>query len=576
MTDNRLTNNTHETSFGDILKERSYFRVPPFQRAYKWKKVRLEQLIADINQVKEEEEDAHFIGAFIIDTLPTDPNDARIYEVIDGQQRLTTFYLLIAATVRTLLHQQRVEEASELALNYLFTREGTKELRASLISSIPDLGDMKAVIDDLWGSGLKDGLSTYTLVNWTNTKPNNGQVLKNYEFLCKHTLGIFRNDGEEALNHFISAAQSGLTVVQIVVKDPTSGPKIFDSLNSKQEPMTTSDLVRNEIFSKVAREDPEKAAQLDVKLWQPFYESFKRENKEYFEGFFFPYGLIQDPGFKKSDVYSGLRKTWLTATPEEVLKQLESFRLEYQDLVFGENSAGLPKESAASVFRLSRLHFPRVALPFLMQVSHAIRTDQLESSQGIELYRAAENFLMRRALCSLEPTGLHAVFKRLWGQLEGEFSFAKVREMLGKAKTVTLPTDRQVIDSFEKPMYGKKIARFFVHEYDISLGGDPGSYENMWVEHVCPNAYHQANWPQFTRKNHENLANLAGNLIPLSKKMNNDLGQGPYLKKAEAFKNDSMFKSARSLALTHDTWEPRNIEERNRELAEWAIARWPF
>jgi uncharacterized protein with ParB-like and HNH nuclease domain len=576
MADNRLTHNTHETSFGAILQQRSYFRVPPFQRGYKWKKVRLEQLIADINQVKEEEEDAHFIGAFIIDTLPTDPNDASIYEVIDGQQRLTTFYLLIAATVKTLLREQHVEQASELALNYLFTREGTNGLRASLISSIPDLGDMKAVIDDLWGAGLKDGLSTYTLVNWTNTNPNNGQVLKNYEFLCKHTLAISRNEGEEKLTNFITAAQTGLTVVQIVVKDPTSGPKIFDSLNSKQEPMTTGDLVRNEIFSKVAREEPERAQELDERLWQPFYESFKRAKKEYFEGFFFPYGLIQDPGFKKSEVYNGLRKTWTTCAPEEVMKQLESYRLEYQDLVFAENRAGLPPDPAKSVLRLSKLNFPRVALPFLMQVSHAIRTEQIDSLQGIELYAAIENFLMRRALCSLEPTGLHAVFKRLWGQLEGEFSFAKVREIIRQAKTVSVPSDQDVIASFEKPLYGKRIARFFIYEYDISLGGDPGSYENMWIEHVCPNSYHQSNWPQFTKKDHESLANLAGNLIPLSEKMNNSLGQGPYKTKAEAFAKDSMFKAARTLALTNDTWGPENIKERNGELAEWAIVRWSF
>jgi hypothetical protein len=42
-----------------------------------------------------------------------------------------------------------------------------------------------------------------------------------------------------------------MSVVQIDIKDPTSGPKIFDSLNSRQEPMTVGDLIRNEIFSRV-------------------------------------------------------------------------------------------------------------------------------------------------------------------------------------------------------------------------------------------------------------------------------------------------------------------------------------
>jgi hypothetical protein len=54
-----------------------------------------------------------------------------------------------------------------------------------------------------------------------------------------------------------------MSVVQIDIKDPTSGPKIFDSLNSRQEPMTVGDLIRNEIFSRVADEDPDEIERID-------------------------------------------------------------------------------------------------------------------------------------------------------------------------------------------------------------------------------------------------------------------------------------------------------------------------
>ena len=124
MPDVRLTNNTHETSFGEILKDRNYFRVPPFQRGYKWQQRRLDQFIVDINRIAYEEEEAHFMGAFIIDSLPSDPNAPGNFEVIDGQQRITTFYLLIAAAVRTLLREAESDLASEYALDYFVYPRG--------------------------------------------------------------------------------------------------------------------------------------------------------------------------------------------------------------------------------------------------------------------------------------------------------------------------------------------------------------------------------------------------------------------------------------------------------------------
>jgi len=576
MADVRLTNNTHETSFGEILKGRSYFRIPPFQRAYKWKQQRIDQLIADINLIKDEEEDAHFIGAFIIDSLPSDPNAPANYEVIDGQQRLTTFYLLIAGAVRSLLKQGEIELASELALEYLFTREGTTRLRTSLIPSIPDQGDLNAVVDDLWGGGLDKGLSAYSVEPLPIVEASNGRVAKNYDLLRRHAGGVLNTEGVEGLRRFVTAAQSGLTVVQILVKDPTSGPKIFDSLNSKQEPMTTGDLVRNEVFSKVARIDPLKAQEMDQHLWQPFYASFKRGDSDNFEGFFFPYGLIQDPSFRKGDVYTGLRKMWAKSTPQEVMSNLESYRLEYQDLMFGQNKCGLQPAAAEAVIRLSRLNFPKVALPFLMRTSHAIRMEEIDAKTGTEMLETAENFLVRRALCSIEPTGLHAVFKRLWTQLDGEYTAENIRMLISLATTVTIPSDDDVKQSFDKPFYGKAVSKFFLYEYDVSLGGDPGSYESLWKEHVLPKSHHETNWHQFSKKEHEKLAHLAGNLIPLSASMNNELGQASYSVKRKDYESDSMFKSARMFATKYSDWTPQTLIKRNVELADWAVKRWTF
>ena len=76
-----------------------------------------------------------------------------------------------------------------------------------------------------------------------------------------------------------------MSVVQIDISDPTNGPAIFDSLNSRQEPMTIGDLVRNEIFSRVANESSSKIEQIDQHKWQPFYQKFQQNKKNLFDSY---------------------------------------------------------------------------------------------------------------------------------------------------------------------------------------------------------------------------------------------------------------------------------------------------
>lgn len=585
VAESRLTYNTHETSLGEILRGRSYFHIPPFQRAYKWQKRHLEQLIEDINRLDEEEEGAHFIGAIIVDELPKDPSGPATYEIIDGQQRVTTFYLLIAAAVRALLDAEKSEKAEadqaalEFAIEYLFTRHESQHHRASLLPSIPDQFALRSVLEELLTSGLKEVMSAFSIENLPNVEDGSSSTSRigpNFATLKKHFVALRKKSGVAGVKQFVYAAQLRLNVVQIVVKDPTSGPKIFHSLNSKQEPMTTGDLVRNEIFRKVAREDLGRAKTLNRDLWLPFYNSFVRDETNSFEGFFFPFGLIQDEKSRKSDVFLSLRKQWDRMSPEDILGELEAYRVEYQDLEFGENNLDAPNEYAQAVLRLNRLGFPRVAMPFLMRVSHSVRIEELDAATGESLLSAIEAFLVRRALCSLEPTGLHAVFKRLWNDLEGIYTVEKLRDVVRSGATISTPSDSDVKESFEGGLYRKAISKFVIYEFDSSLGGDSGEYGSMWIEHVLPQTHHKKNWPQFSSDEHTKLVHLAGNLIPLSKKMNVDVGQKQFSYKSSIYGKDSGFKSARQVEQQYEEWTPQAIRERTQRIAEWAISRWVF
>ena len=576
MTDTKLTHNTEESSFGSILKARAFYHIPPFQRPYRWKKERLNKLISDANLIKDTEKTAHFLGAFIINQIPSSPSDPNTYEVIDGQQRLTTIYLLIAGAVKTLLQKRETDKAGGLAITYLFTTKGINTLVGKLLPSIPDRDAINHVLNDLLRNGLTTILSSYRIDPLSLGTNGRNLIWSNYQHCCKITAAIFNDEGVSGLEAFIAAVQSGLNVIQIIVKDPLSGPKIFDSLNSNQEPMTIGDLVRNEIFSNISQSDPHLAEINNQSLWIPFYRSFKKDNIDYFEDYFFPYGLIQNHRWRKSEVYIELKNIWSSKNYATIIEELKEYSTEFQDLRFGENTSSLPSKVAKKVMNLHRMKFPSSALPFLMKVCHEVRIRTLDEAQGEDLLSIVESFLMRRALCGIEPTGLHAVFKSLWHDISATPTSAGVKAAIRSAVTVTVPTDANVRASFDSPLYKKGIVKYFLFEYDFKYGGDQSDYQTFQIEHILPKTYPSADWGQVSVAEHPQLKDLAGNLVPLTASMNNQVGQSSYDVKKLIFKCDSGFKSARMLATEYPTWDANSIRTRNEAMAEWAVLRWKY
>lgn len=92
---NRLTNNSDETDVASLISGDTIFSIPYFQRAYKWKLERLRQLEADVLSIVDGTSDLHFLGAVIIHGRRRNPSDPDVFDVIDGQQRITTIFLYI-------------------------------------------------------------------------------------------------------------------------------------------------------------------------------------------------------------------------------------------------------------------------------------------------------------------------------------------------------------------------------------------------------------------------------------------------------------------------------------------------
>ena len=485
-------------------------------------------------------------------------------------------YLFIFASGELTLSPETLFHKINFDRLLVIGRETQLPSNIKLHSSKDDRGQLNRVFEELLSdSTLLEKLSGLKIKYLPTISEKNGTLYKNFKAALKFFKEQDEQGGRERIKDIYESLLNSLSVVQIDVMDPTNGPKIFDSLNSQQEPMTIGDLVRNEIFSRVADQHPNDIESLDHQYWQPFYKKFQQNGQNLFDAYFFPYGLIQDPNTRKSEVYSNLRNSWVKIwDPEKIIRALAKYQDAFIDIDCGTNLQKHPKNIAMGFKNIFEANNPTATYPFMMQLSNAIKEKTVGEDIALNILELLESFLVRRAVCGYEPTGLHAVFKRLWADCDGNLTHENVKKQIKSHKTVSWPGKDEVERSIKfRPLYGAGITRFLLLEYDKSLKGDHPQ-DIPWIEHVLPQNPDPEWFNYFTKDQHEKSVDLIANLIPLSEKMNIEVSNKPFKNKKIKFVNDSMFKSARTFAKIYTEWNPKNLAQRADILAEWAVKRW--
>jgi hypothetical protein len=589
----KLTDNTDETQILQLFESQSIYEVPFFQRPYKWKKKKLERFEGDLVRLADmgDLSDLHFFGAIIIQgTLPS-PTAARRYQVIDGQQRLTTLFLYVLAAIKTLVEIGEVVEAGNLFEKYIVVKNG-KLFTIKLHPSGEDRKCMNDVIKEVLDfRNFRESLPWLRYVPLEiGSAESSGTISSNFKIAKKFYAEQVReceSDGEMRVATLYTALLLGITIVQINVKSVLSGPKIFDSLNSNQEPMTVGELVRNDIFSRAMTDSAEIVQELHRESWEPFYTRFGPSEQGLFDSYFFPFGLIDiDPNIQKAAVYMELRKRWSedALNPKEIIAELARYQYDFLDFHFDGNLCNHETDVAKIIGDLRRLGTPSSIFSFLMKISYECRTGNLSASVAAELYRAIESFLVRRGAFGLEPSGLHAAFKGLWSELKRDMDNERITDdaemvtlmikRIGNRSTVKWPSSDEFIHSLKsRGMYGSRVTPYILSEYNKSLGDD-GVGGGFHIEHVLPQNMSEAWTSVFNKEEHSKLVNKIGNLTLLSENMNIDISNGAYALKMVKFSDESRYKMSRDLADQYPEWTPDSIERRSSEIAVWAASRW--
>ena len=239
-------------SLQDLLIEYSVFKVPRYQREYSWDNQQFSDLFYDITY--SDEDYGHFFGSILI---YCDSEKKATAEIIDGQQRLTTFFLLLKAIKDVLTEYQttttkiekRVKIAIEDALREIDTRifSTPKKINIKNSSSTPRLV-----------TGKRDKELFSEIIKDRGPQNNKGISLASHQKMIKASQFYFKKHLKEILQHekiegVIEFLNKVFASHFIVMTAENNADKIllFKTLNARGLELAQSDLIKNEICNAV-------------------------------------------------------------------------------------------------------------------------------------------------------------------------------------------------------------------------------------------------------------------------------------------------------------------------------------
>ncbi len=314
---------SYEWYLKNTLKEEFYYQIPIYQRPYQWTEENCEKLLDDLfEDYEEDRESDYFCGSLVL--VKSDPNSkTEIYDIVDGQQRLSTFILLakvLADLYNDCLDPKNLEHLQE---GWKDRHTERKRLSFNTIGS-------NAEYD--FAYALEHFNDAYALEHFNDSqasknKNNENNYLKNAVCLKDY----IREKEIKNINDFIEWLYSNVKFITIICPSIDKALRIFNVLNARGLPLNATDIFKGELLKELAKEEDQKKL---VSRWNALRQKCS-DNDLTMETLFSWYLDYLEPKTSKEKKEKML-VTWfniLNKPPLEYLKGVEDFYNAYCEIL---------------------------------------------------------------------------------------------------------------------------------------------------------------------------------------------------------------------------------------------------
>lgn len=535
------------TIFQPIFEGVKQYVVPLFQRSYSWGKKEWMILWTDIKELYDSENPRqHFMGSLVTIPAKSVPEGVAKFSLIDGQQRITTLYLILMAMGDLYKESGQIEKYEEIKNIYLVNpyKKGNDyykilptQIDRDVFKSISSNPEVK-IEHEMWNA---------------------------YNFFRKK---MALNIDLDRMKNIITTK---LSIVSIVLDSSDNPYLVFESLNHKGKPLSVADLIRNYVFMSIHIEKQEEVYR---EKWKPMQDRLGESIPEFVRHYLMMGGEYINTG----DVYNVLKEQIDNEGAEEYLERLCIYSEMYDIFLHPEKEDNI--EIRNELIVLKELDIS-TSYPLLLNLYSLYKQKIIEAKELVQMLFVIENYIIRRFVCGVPSNQLNKIFPPIFSQMQKIEEDSYLLKLKKALQAKNYPKDYDFRECLKTAkLYGngdrvkktkiilERIEQSFKHKEISSL-------DNMTIEHVMPQTLSDE-WKihlgDDCEQTHELYLNTLGNLTLTA--YNSELSNDSFKRKREIY-NESHLEMNKYFS-TVEKWSDIEIKQRAGILASKLMKIYPY
>lgn len=574
-----------------------HYVVPLYQRPYVWtKELQWEPLWQDVREVADRQLDdspsndaiPHFLGAVVLEQALVGSGMIDARSVIDGQQRLTTLQLLIAAG-RSLAVERGLDGPRQMFEKLLYNESFLVKRDGDQFKVLPTQRDRPAFQEAI-GDGVVASSGAH-------------RMHEAYRFFRGSILEWAGEGGDpevfgKRLEGLSTAVWKRLVVVTIDLDPGDNAQIIFETLNARGTPLLAGDLVKNHLFQTATIQGANVDALyeqhwkvLDTDWWREDVQQgrLKRPRLDIFLNHWL--AMVSDHEVISHQLFPEFKRYLATGQKQaaDVLADLERYARVYETF----EKEPPTTELGQFLYRLNTLEVTTAYPALLWLLGPEGLTDPDERRIALQ---AIESWLVRRMLARQTTKNYNVVFLALLRRVR-ESAVARGGEVIGQdvvdflarltGESQFWPTAGSVLASLRTiPAYSvfprgrlRMVLEALEHAMYTGLTEKVALPTDLTIEHVLPQEW-STNWPLpegadpfQARLDRDAAKHRLGNLTLITGKLNSTASNAGWIDKRAWLREHSVMRISTDIR-NAETWDEAAIAERGDRLAAIAVGLW--
>lgn len=586
----------------DIFYATTRLVVPLFQRPYVWSEeqqwaplwediVRLIDIIEHHNPAA-----THFLGAIVIQQVPTPLGGIQTWNVIDGQQRLTTLQILLSSLYRQLVARDEDQLSGQIH---------------RLISNPSDEWQVPEDEFKLWPTNRdRSGFVAAMTGIPTDTDPEATTLLEQAHDYFSAAISTWLGDDHQVARQraraLVAVVRERLEIATIRLDATEDAQAIFETLNARGTPLSAADLIKNFVFQNLGQ-DQENAEEYYRKYWAQFETSWWEEEittgrvKNSRSSLFLWQWLTSQTleEFPLREVFRQFKYYVSTADKgvSDLLPRIRSSADRYRDIIDGATRENGPLTRTELFSYRLRLLDSEVARPLVIWLDEPEQAG-IPQADKERVLTVLEGWLVRRMLAKVPSQGANRyildIIKYLGNQPKDNLPAALSGYLTSNNSTVGYwPSDgevrRELTGARAYTRYVRARLRMVLEALEDARRGYPDGAQLAMgpiargkgtVEHLMPQKWRK-HWADDLTEDGEiardSILHQLGNLTLVTQKLNSKINNGPWSAKREFFrKHDDVLITRDVLGPEAEVWSEASIERRTNALIDEILAIWPI